>query len=215
MEQTQHNFDDGPWAVKPGAFGQGKENIHVIENFIDSDDVKKIIGFARNIKEWHNDQLENTYNEEGVCTYDASYWNDRQCTATILKRLDSGIYDLIDHYIAKMAKTMEDIFHVKLTSRPPCLIRWFGGIEQQPHADKQLNDGSPNPFPTYDINSLFYYNDDFEGGELYYPQHDIIVKPKPGLAVLHPGDFYYMHGVKPVISGERYTTPAFYTVVDE
>lgn len=215
MEQTHYNFDDGPWAVKPGAFGQGKENIHIIENFIDADDVTKIIEFAQNITEWHNDQLENTYNEDGVCTYDASYWNDRQCTATILQRLNPNIYALIDQYIEKMAKTIEDLFKVKVSVRPPCIIRWFGGIEQQPHADKQLNDGSPNPFPTYDINSLFYYNDDFEGGELYYPQHDIVVKPKPGLAVLHPGDFYYMHGVKPVISGERYTTPAFYTVVDE
>jgi hypothetical protein len=75
-----------------------------------------------------------------------------------------------------------------------------------------MPDGSPNPFPTYDINSLFYWNDDFEGGELYYPQHDIVVKPKPGLAVVHPGDIHYLHGVKPIISGERFTTPAFYTV---
>jgi predicted 2-oxoglutarate/Fe(II)-dependent dioxygenase YbiX len=77
-----------------------------------------------------------------------------------------------------------------------------------------MNDGSPNPFPDYDLNSLFYYNDDFEGGELYYPDHDISIKPKPGLAVLHPGDINYLHGVKMVTAGERFTTPAFYTVVD-
>lgn len=213
MELAQKTFGEGPWNIKPGAFGAGSENIHIIENFIDPEDVLRIITFSRNIKRWHNDQLENTYNEEGVCTYDASYWNDRQCTSTILKELDPNIFDLITFYIDKMGKTIEGIFGVKVSTRPPCIIRWFGGIEQQPHADKQLNDGSPNPFPDYDINSLFYYNDDFEGGELYYPEHDIVVKPKPGLAVLHPGDFYYMHGVKPVTEGERYTTPAFYTVV--
>ena len=213
MELSHKSFGEGQWNIKPGTFGTGSENIHIIENFIDPDDVSKIIDFARNIKRWHNDQLEDTFNEEGVCTYDASYWNDRQCTSTILKELDPSIFDLITFYIDKMGKTIEGIFGVEVSTRPPCIIRWFGGIEQQPHADKQLNDGSPNPFPDYDINSLFYYNDDFEGGELYYPEHDIIVKPKPGLAVLHPGDFYYMHGVKPVTSGERYTTPAFYTVV--
>lgn len=213
MELAHKSFGEGPWNIEPGAFGAGSENIHIIENFIEPEDVSRIINFSRNIKRWHNDQLEDTFNEEGVCTYDASYWNDRQCTSTILKELDPQIFDLITFYIDKMGKTIEGIFGVEVSTRPPCIIRWFGGIEQQPHADKQLNDGSPNPFPDYDINSLFYYNDDFEGGELYYPEHDIIVKPKPGLAVLHPGDFYYMHGVKPVTEGERYTTPAFYTVV--
>jgi predicted 2-oxoglutarate/Fe(II)-dependent dioxygenase YbiX len=76
-----------------------------------------------------------------------------------------------------------------------------------------MNNGLPNPFPDYDINSLFYYNDDFDGGELYYPQHGITVKPEPGLAVLHPGDINYLHGVKIVTSGERFTTPAFYSVI--
>ena len=106
-----------------------------------------------------------------------------------------------------------ELFNVSLSNRPPCIIRWFPGIEQKPHADKQMNNGLPNPFPDYDINSLFYYNDDFDGGELYYPQHGITVRPEPGLAVLHPGDINYLHGVKMVTSGERFTTPAFYSVI--
>ena len=107
---------------------------------------------------------------------------------------------------------LEDNFKVKLSVRPPVIIRWFPGLEQQPHADKQLNDGSPNPFPTYDLNSLIYYNDDFTGGELYYPQHDLEIKPEPGLGVAHPGDINYLHGVKKVLDGERFTTPSFYTI---
>jgi len=160
------------------------------------------------------DAGENQYSEDGTCTYDASYWQNRQCSFDILQRINIDIYNLIDKYIHKMKNYLESEFKVKLNVRPPVIIRWFPGLEQQPHADKQLNDGSPNPFPTYDINSLIYYNDDFEGGELYYPQHDLIVKPKPGLAVAHPGDINYLHGVKKVISGERYTTPSFYTITE-
>jgi len=40
----------------------------------------------------------------------------------------------------------------------------------------------------------------------------MVVKPEPGLAVIHPGDINYLHGVKIVTSGERYTSPAFFTV---
>ena len=203
---------DSPWKVEPGFFGTGPENIHIIKNFIDEKDVDIIASFARTIKEWSNGSDVDIFDENGVCTYSASYWNNRQCTWDILERIDKGVYDLIDSYLDKMAVTAGEIFGCKLEKRAPCIVRWFEGIEQRPHADKQMNDGSPNPFTDYDINSLFYWNDDFEGGELYYPQHDIVVKPEPGLAVIHPGDINYLHGVKMVTSGERYTSPAFFTV---
>lgn len=203
---------ESPWKIKPGFFGTGPDNIHVIKNFIDENDVARISTFARTISEWSNGSDVDIFDENGVCTYSAAYWNDRQCTWDILQRINKDVYDLIDFYLDKMAVTAGEIFGCKLQKRPPCIVRWFAGIEQRPHADKQMNDGSPNPFPTYDINSLFYWNDDFEGGELYYPQHDIVVKPEPGLAVIHPGDINYLHGVKMVTSGERYTSPAFFTV---
>lgn len=199
--------------VQPGHFGSSKDNIKIIKNFVDLEDLKTIQKFLPTISEWM-DAGENQYSEDGTCTYDASYWSNRQCSWDILQRINIEIYNLIDKYIDKMKRFLEDEFKVKLTKRPPVIIRWFPGLEQQPHADKQLNDGSPNPFPTYDINSLIYYNDNFEGGQLYYPQHDIEINPAPGLAVAHPGDVNYLHGVKMVTSGERFTTPSFYTITE-
>ena len=208
------DFDsDTKSLIEPGHFGNSSDNIIIIENFVELQDIKIIQDFLPNIDEWM-DAGENTYAEDGTCTYDASYWQNRQCSFDILSRINLDVYNLVDKYILKMKYVLEDTFKVKVSVRPPVIIRWFPGLEQQPHADKQLTDGSPNPFPTYDLNSLIYYNDDFEGGELYYPQHDIVVKPKPGLAVAHPGDINYLHGVKRVISGERFTTPSFYTITE-
>lgn len=197
--------------VNPGHFGSSMDNILQVKSLIDKDDLLIIQKFLPSIKEWM-DSGENQYDSNGVCTYDASYWANRQCNAEILLRIAPNIYDLINKYIYKMKFIMEDFYKVKLLERPPVIIKWNPGTEQQPHADKQLNDGSPNPFPNYDINSLFYYNDDFEGGELFYPEFDLTIKPEPGLAVAHPGDIYYLHGVKKIISGYRYTTPSFYTI---
>jgi hypothetical protein len=203
-----------PWLVPPGYFGKSKDNIRILDNFIDINDVKKIYEFSKSITEWDNPIKENQYDQNGVCTYDADYWNDRQCPAHLIKKQSQEIHDLIDFYIVKMQQYAEDFFKVKLDKRSPVIVRWFKGIEQRPHADKQLNDGSPNPFTDYDLNALFYYNDEFDGGELYYPDHDITVKPKPGLAIIHPGDIHYLHGVKMVTFGERFTTPAFYSVTE-
>jgi len=197
--------------VKPNHFGSSADNIKIFKNFVELDDLKKIQAFLPIIPEWM-DPGENTYSEDGTCTYDASYWSNRQCSGEILFRINLEIFNLVDKYILKMKHALEDAFKVELSTRPPVIIRWFPGLEQQPHSDKQLNDGSPNPFPTYDINSLIYYNDEFRGGELYYPQHDITIKPEPGLAVAHPGDINYLHGVRMVTSGERFTTPSFYTI---
>jgi hypothetical protein len=50
------------------------------------------------------------------------------------------------------------------------------------------------------------------GGDLFYPKHGIKISPKSGLAVSHPGDINYLHGVSSVISGERWVIPSFYTI---
>lgn len=207
------NPNDEKSLIEPGHFGSSIDNIKIIKNFVELDDLKKIEKFVPTINEWM-DAGENIYSEDGTCTYDASYWSNRQCSGEILSRINLEIYNIVDKYILKMKYFLEDAFNVKLSTRPPVIIRWFPGLEQRPHADKQLNDGSPNPFPNYDLNSLIYYNDNFEGGELYYPQHDIEVKPEPGLAVAHPGDINYLHGVRMVTSGERFTTPSFYTITE-
>lgn len=199
--------------VEPGHFGRSVENVKIIKNFIDLKDLKFIQEFLPKINEWM-DAGENKYDENGTCIYDASYWSNRQCSGEILKRINPEVFNLIEKYIQKMRIYLENNFNVSLSTRPPVIIKWREGLEQQPHADKQTNDGKPNPFPTYDINSLFYYNDDFEGGELYYPEYDLTINPRPGLAVAHPGDINYLHGVKKIISGERYTTPSFYTITE-
>lgn len=199
--------------IPSGYYGDSSNNIVVFENFLELQDLALVQSFLPTIDEWENGR-ETEYNEDGVCIYDATYWNDRMCSGEIIGRKNPAVYQTIDKYIQKMAGKVEEFFKVKVKSRPPVLMRWFEGIEQQPHADKELNDGSPNPFPTYDLNSLIYYNDDFTGGELYFPQHDIEIKPKPGLAVMFVGDRNYLHGVRTVTSGERWTTPSFYTVVE-
>lgn len=197
--------------IKPGHFGRDVNNIIIIENFIEKEDLIKVQTFLPQINEWV-DTGENQYAEDGTCTYDASYWADRQCSGDILSRIAPDIHNIIDKYIVKMKLVLESKFNVELFQRPPVIIKWTPGTEQMPHADKQLPDGSPNPFPNYDINSLFYYNADFKGGQLYYPEFDLVIEPKPGLAVAHPGDINYLHGVKKIISGERFTTPSFYSI---
>lgn len=55
------------------------------------------------------------------------------------------------------------------------------------------------------LSVLAYLNDDYEGGELYFPDHDVTIKPKRGSIITFPGNAHYIHGVKPITNGIRYT----------
>lgn len=197
--------------VEPGHFGDSTDNILVLPDFVSAEDLKTMQDFFPTINEWENGK-EDEFNEDGTCIYDASYWRDRMCSGAILERIAPEIHRLIDGYIQKMAEAISNKYNVVVSSRPPVLIRWLPGNSQSPHADKQLNDGSPNPFPTYDLNSIIYWNSEFTGGQIYYPQHNVEVPIRAGLAVAHPGDVNYLHGVREVTSGVRWTTPSFYTI---
>jgi len=56
---------------------------------------------------------------------------------------------------------------------------------------------------------VVYLNDDYQGGEIYYPEKDIVIKPKKCSLVMHPGNEEYQHGVKEVINGDRYAVTLF------
>jgi hypothetical protein len=57
---------------------------------------------------------------------------------------------------------------------------------------------------------LFYLNDDYEGGELYFPALDFEYKPKAGDFITFPSYRKYTHGVRPVLSGSnRYVISNF------
>jgi len=61
------------------------------------------------------------------------------------------------------------------------------------------------------ISNLLYLNDDYDGGELYFPYHDIKIKPEPGMLVSFPGNWYNRHAIMPA-SDFRYAINIFVKV---
>ena len=47
------------------------------------------------------------------------------------------------------------------------------------------------------ISNLIYLNDNYDGGELYFPEHDLAIKPEPGMLISFPGHFWNRHGILP------------------
>jgi hypothetical protein len=196
---NSHNLLNEKTSIIPsGYYGDSLDNIVVIENFINQEDLDIIQNFCstlNNFKDIPNDN-----------------WDNRVCDNSILSQISPQVNDILKKYQSKHKKVIEDFFNVELKDNVPSIVIWREGDGQTPHADKEQIDGSPNPYPENDIASLFYLNEDYEGGEIYFPIQDIKVKPKAGSAVFFPGDRFYQHGVTAVESGKRFTCPAFWNV---
>lgn len=54
---------------------------------------------------------------------------------------------------------------------------------------------------------LMYLNNDFDGGEICYPEFGIEYKPKPGALLIHYAG--NLHGVNPISNGVRYSMTSF------
>lgn len=205
-----------PSLTPSGFFGYGPENIVELENFMTEEEVNFLDNAARNLTIW--DVTQSHVNENGTVIYDSDYWKDRVATSPTLDKNDPRIAPMIAGLFERLKPIVEDFFKVKVAPTGTTIVKWNPGQFQKPHADKELHEGPdaglPNDFPNYDLSSLFYINDDYEGGELYFPHQKIQFKPKRGSAYFFPGDMNYVHGVTTIKSGLRYTCPFFWEILE-
>lgn len=197
-----------------GFFGSSEKMIQSRENFMTNEELTFLLNAAKTITIW--DKTETRYNENGTVIYDSTYWENRVATQPSLDKNDPKISQTIMKLQERLKKEVDDFFNVDAIPTSPAIVRWLPGQLQNPHADKELHDGpdagQPNDFPWYDLSGLFYLNDDYEGGELYFPLQNIQFKPKSGGAYFFPGDKNFIHGVTEITSGIRYVIPFFWTI---
>jgi predicted 2-oxoglutarate/Fe(II)-dependent dioxygenase YbiX len=93
------------------------------------------------------------------------------------------------------------------------LTRWKEGSEMSPHSDNSWPNGNTEAHPTSfrTWSGIYYINDDYEGGEIYFPELDWNFKPKADTLLMFPSTSRYIHGVNKVTKGTRYTVACWYT----
>lgn len=119
---------------------------------------------------------------------------------------------LADIDTANIRKYIEPFFAVRTRDREPSLILHYGpGGHYIPHVDAETlytdDDGVELWEKTLDrdLSLVYFLNDDFEGGELVFPTFELVIRPQAGTLVCFPSDHHFIHGVKPVTAGRRYT----------
>ena len=166
--------------------GSGSENIKVINNFLSEEECKNFVTFLKT-KE---------------VTVTPIQW-DHEFKPIATKKFYPSIKESIK-YIDPVKDELEKAFDVKVNSKSAAVVRWDEGDKLELHVD-DLGTTDYNHMAT-----LIYLNDDYEGGEIYFPTHGISLKPKAGDLLMFPGNMHYAHGVTPVMSGYRYTIPMWF-----
>lgn len=64
------------------------------------------------------------------------------------------------------------------------------------------------------VSSVMYLNDNYEGGELYFPLLDIKIKPEYGDIVFFPSTYIYAHASMPITSGVKYSAVTMFDYND-
>lgn len=109
--------------------------------------------------------------------------------------------------------TMQAIvtFNKKLYPDYTDLVHWPVGKSMDVHGDSHYLDGSEGLFPWRVVSGVLYLNDDYSGGETYFPKQGVQVKPEAGKLVLFLSNLDYPHGVKTISDNERFTMPIWFT----
>lgn len=87
---------------------------------------------------------------------------------------------------------------------------WFPGQSGGVHADAQ------DPEPWIEWSTVVYLNDDYEGGQIFFPNQKFQYQPKKFSAVFFPSaGTEYIHGITEIKSGNRFTMLFMHTSIKD
>jgi hypothetical protein len=170
------------------------EDVYEINDFLTSQELEEVYKIINNTDE------EAWFSKDTAKDKDFSnFWDGKNLELkeeTVLDKINFKMESLFESYSYYPGKIL--------------LQRYKKGDFIQPHTD-QWNPDLPY-YVGYGL--CLYYNDNYEGGQLEYPEIGLIVKPKENSLYIHGGRV--LHGSKPVLSDDiRYFSTAFVRGTDE
>lgn len=179
-------------------------NPKIVKNFLTEQECKYLIDLVKNVEPWE--------------TGGSEFWNNRSLNAiNIYNQIDEIAGKLLYNIRKKIGETIKEQYKLEKQVYPDLcqIVRWFPGQEQHPHADDMKNTDGNDWFHHREYGAVVYLNDDYFGGNTFYPKHDFYVKPEIGTLAIHPGDEEHFHGVTKIQNSVRYTIASFWTTEKE
>ena len=151
-----------------------------------------------------------------------SAWGD----ALVLSEPNSYVQEFTANHVADVIRLCKETYGYKnlLYKEQAYFFLWPIGADHQPHFDNnflafeqqgvspELHPDSPEII----FSSILYLNDDWEGGEIYFPRLNKTIRPEKGDLVYFPSDSVVSeHGVKKIYKSDRVTFAAWFQREDK
>jgi hypothetical protein len=163
--------------------GSDAKNVYVIENFLPDEEYQILSNFVKNSDDidWIKEPWTTERSPNGALPED--------CLELFKKIFQTSRLKCMDHYDVEVdSEFMGQYF----------LTKWRVGSNMKPHIDT-------DSMKHQHIVCMYYFNDNYEGGEIVFPDYDLKIKPKSNTIIMFPGNENYRHGVLEVSEGFRYT----------
>jgi len=151
--------------------------------------------------------------DEGADSADLRWTIDKRVRDTQELKLSAEAVARLGAILSQSIRShINPFFHLEVRDWEPIQVLHYGaGGHYIPHVDSETLFTDDVGLEMWektldrDLSVVYFLNDDFEGGELHFPVLDLLIKPRAGTLVCFPSDHHFVHGVKPVTSGHRYT----------
>lgn len=167
--------------------GNDVKNIKIIKNFISDRECKILIEYL----------LKGQVPQEFPVKWDENL-------EPILTRKTYSNLNFLNKYVPMVQELLEKEYGFPVKNKNVFVGRWDEGDKLDLHVD-DLGTTSTNHMAT-----LIYLNGDYEGGEIFFPTHNLSFKPEGGELIMFPGNMHYAHEVKTITSGSRFTIPMWF-----
>jgi hypothetical protein len=159
------------------------------------------------------DEYESILRKERDEPYPESMGNETDWKALTHSPSTTAISELLLKTIHKSQSIISNIFgHRTVWEFGPFITMYGEGKSLRVHCDGYQY-GLPG-YPQTDYSTVYYINDDYEGGEYILPALGLTYRPVANslLMISNSSHEDMAHGVAPVTAGKRYTCSGFFTV---
>lgn len=180
-----------------------KQKIFITHNFIPDSVCKEVIDTCKSKETLHSYGSNLNEPTEFAQIYTSQF---------SLDLISTYINDSVQLAMARYGRSFMVMEEPSIRLLPPLLKPQSGRGYLQLHSDGEVqNENNVESSGLHEISVLFYFNDDFVGGEIEFPDYDLVVTPATGMMLMFPSGHQYKHRVREVVSGQRIYCPIFLT----
>ena len=157
-------------------------NIQITENVLSKKEHDILINFVISTDSWYTQP-----------------WGVKICETTTMPE---QVIDVLEKVFRIIQQKCEDIYNAKLRvfeRREVHLVKFEQGYKMNRHVDT-----------TGDFAAIYYINDDYDGGEINFPNHNLKIKPKSNSFITFPSNEHYVHEVLENTKKERYSSTLWF-----